>query len=674
MATSPSSGFIDISHEFVDTSYSVDDSPSHGESQYQLPDVDEYVDGPFPINTIPKTKSKLKKSLDLYSTNSIPSSNTSTHKMGITMPATKDATIGQDPLYPDDHMSVLIKHAVDSHCTGEKLANSRSAFTNNDTNKFNSSDPIHLRDQKSNPNFDHTNNRKSLPNQLDRTVEGDTSKHQETNCIDKPLPVGDVIINSESQKVLDSGAQEIIIDSQSQELLPSSDQTSIKSLHCELSLSDTGVPPNMPPIPLFDIPTKSHPFIIDSDEDVNESLDIKHEHTSSQNKHKLVTNKSSPSLHDGSPIIELAGLPQTAQPQEFKDDDSDLEIIEISSTLSSNIMKQKKYPESRIKQDSDDDIEITGFHDNYIDLSSDSFTSAKVQSGHESNGCDITEIQHSNIGSCDEKDLDLEKSANSSHKNKNGPYTTTKTKVKKESIPDSGLETPPEDATEGPNSKNKRRASNDSHETSNTKRIKTEDSSSDEEKANESFEEGRLYGTNVNPDLNSNYTDPNVISSHIRLAYSPLLGSADNYDTLSLLDVLNQRNMRHMWQFNFSIDLLYLLSNISPATRPLLKTHVVVGSLPKKPFYVPYENHAQDVPKYLETVASNLRAKGKDNVNIVKIKLPSYFGTPHTKLMVLAFEDKYNDKKIRGTTGKYKNVTDIQIIIHTANLTELDWE
>lgn len=678
MVTSSSSGFNDISHEFADVSYSVDDSPSHGESQYPLSDVEESVDNSFPIDTIPKTKSKPKKPVDLHSTDSVPSSNRSTHQTGITMPATNGTTIDQDLLYPNDHIPVLIKHAVGSHRAGEKSAKSHSASTNNDVNKCNSSDPIRLRDQNSNPNSDH-NNRKSLPNQLDSTIKADISEQQANDDLDKPLPVGDINIDSESQKVLDSGAQETIIDTQSQELLPSPDHASTKpgtnSSHHKLPLSDTGMPPNLPPIPLFDIPTKSLPFIIDSDEDVNESIDIKHEHTFSQNKLKLVTNKSSPYLHDGSPIVEIACLTQTAQSQKLKDDDSDLEIIEISSTLSPSKVKREKYPKSRIQQDSDDEIEITGFHDNYIDLSRDSFTSAKVQSSNESNGCDITEIQHPNIDLCDEKDLDAEKPANNLHTNKNSSYTTTKTKIKKESIPDTGLEeNPPVDATEGPNSKNKRRTSNDSHETSNTKRIKTEDSSSDEEKTNESFEEGRLYGTNVNPDLNSNYTDPNVISSHIRLAYSPLLGLADNYDTLSLLDVLNQRNMRHMWQFNFSIDLLYLLSKISPATRPLLKTHVVVGSLPSKPFYVPYENHAKDVPKYLETEARNLRAKGKDNVNIVKIQVPSYYGTHHTKLMVLAFEDKYNDKKIRGTTGKYKNVTDIQIIIHTGNLTELDWE
>lgn len=176
------------------------------------------------------------------------------------MPATNGTTIDQDLLYPNDHIPVLIKHAVGSHRAGEKSAKSHSASTNNDVNKCNSSDPIRLRDQNSNPNSDH-NNRKSLPNQLDSTIKADISEQQANDDLDKPLPVGDINIDSESQKVLDSGAQETIIDTQSQELLPSPDHASTKpgtnSSHHKLPLSDTGMPPNLPPIPLFDIPTKA---------------------------------------------------------------------------------------------------------------------------------------------------------------------------------------------------------------------------------------------------------------------------------------------------------------------------------------------------------------------------------------------------------------------------------
>ncbi|OBT93631.1 hypothetical protein VE01_08006 [Pseudogymnoascus verrucosus] len=121
-----------------------------------------------------------------------------------------------------------------------------------------------------------------------------------------------------------------------------------------------------------------------------------------------------------------------------------------------------------------------------------------------------------------------------------------------------------------------------------------------------------------------------------RIRDSP--GSLNN-GSVSLGTIVCDPMIREMWQFNYMHDLDFLMSNMDPDTKDMVKIHVVHGYW-KKESGLHMKSQALQYP----------------NVHLRCAYMPEIFGTHHTKMMVLL---RHDDQA--------------QIIIHTANMIPQDW-
>ncbi|OBT54859.1 hypothetical protein VE04_03762 [Pseudogymnoascus sp. 24MN13] len=121
-----------------------------------------------------------------------------------------------------------------------------------------------------------------------------------------------------------------------------------------------------------------------------------------------------------------------------------------------------------------------------------------------------------------------------------------------------------------------------------------------------------------------------------RIRDSP--GSLNN-GSVSLGKIVCDPMIREMWQFNYMHDLDFLMSNMDPDTKDMVKIHVVHGYW-KKESGLHMKSQALQYP----------------NVHLRCAYMPEIFGTHHTKMMVLL---RHDDQA--------------QIIIHTANMIPQDW-
>ncbi|KAI5958352.1 hypothetical protein KGF57_002708 [Candida theae] len=139
-------------------------------------------------------------------------------------------------------------------------------------------------------------------------------------------------------------------------------------------------------------------------------------------------------------------------------------------------------------------------------------------------------------------------------------------------------------------------------------------------------------------------TSSTKIPSPIKLLYNPSYSedelSAVNADTVRIRDLIGAADLKETYQFNFNVDLTFFLSFLHPDfKKEKRKILFITGS------------------KLLDRDYEETYAIEKDyNISEVQAKLPSRFGTHHTKMMINFSKDQ-----------------SAEIIIMSCNLTKLDF-
>ncbi|KAH0366572.1 phospholipase D/nuclease, partial [Aureobasidium melanogenum] len=118
------------------------------------------------------------------------------------------------------------------------------------------------------------------------------------------------------------------------------------------------------------------------------------------------------------------------------------------------------------------------------------------------------------------------------------------------------------------------------------------------------------------------------------------LPASANVDTVTLSDILGDPMIKEQWQFNFLLDIDFIMSHLDEDVRDTVQTKIIHGF------------HKQNDPSRLNLEAT---AKKYPNVETMHIWLPA-FGTHHSKMMILIRHDDT-----------------AQVIIHTANMISQDW-
>ncbi|KAI8138871.1 tyrosyl-DNA phosphodiesterase I [Fennellomyces sp. T-0311] len=134
------------------------------------------------------------------------------------------------------------------------------------------------------------------------------------------------------------------------------------------------------------------------------------------------------------------------------------------------------------------------------------------------------------------------------------------------------------------------------------------------------------------------YIDPGT-----RLLASCSASQEENIDCVRLSDLLYHDDLERIVQFNFTVDLEFLMANIHPKVRDSIPVTVIHGH------------------RYDESRAEiNRAAKQWPNVNLILPYIQDRYGTHHTKAMILFFNR--NGKK------------SARMAVCTANLCQSDWD
>ncbi|KAI5200134.1 phospholipase D/nuclease [Aureobasidium subglaciale] len=118
------------------------------------------------------------------------------------------------------------------------------------------------------------------------------------------------------------------------------------------------------------------------------------------------------------------------------------------------------------------------------------------------------------------------------------------------------------------------------------------------------------------------------------------LPASANVDTVTLSDLLGDPMIRENWQFNFLIDIDFVMSYLDEDVRDTVVTKIIHGFHDKNS---------------LSRINLEATAKKYPNVQTLHTWIPAY-GTHHSKMMVLIRHDDT-----------------AQVIIHTANMIFQDW-
>ncbi|QNP97702.1 YALIA101S14e00936g1_1 [Yarrowia lipolytica] len=125
------------------------------------------------------------------------------------------------------------------------------------------------------------------------------------------------------------------------------------------------------------------------------------------------------------------------------------------------------------------------------------------------------------------------------------------------------------------------------------------------------------------------------------------LPDEENTGSVHLKDLIGSPHLEAMWQFNFMIDLAFVLDNIHKNAMSNIKCRFVMGDFSGEKIAA-FRAQAKSLP-----IA--------DNIEVGRAKLSNLFATHHTKMMVLFFKE---DKGERSA----------QVVIHTANMIHHDWD
>ncbi|KAK5093354.1 hypothetical protein LTR70_004726 [Exophiala xenobiotica] len=156
---------------------------------------------------------------------------------------------------------------------------------------------------------------------------------------------------------------------------------------------------------------------------------------------------------------------------------------------------------------------------------------------------------------------------------------------------------------------------------------------------------GRTDGQTYVPNGVS-FTAPNgtgrAISSPFQLTRVRDLPAKDNIDTVSLHDILGDPLIKQAWIFNFCFDVNWTMQHFDADVRRLVDVKVVHGSWRQE------DGNRLGIEKDL---------KAWKNVQEIRAYLPDPFGTHHSKMIIL-----------------FKHDDTAQVVIHTANMLEKDWD
>ncbi|EEB09233.1 tyrosyl-DNA phosphodiesterase Tdp1 [Schizosaccharomyces japonicus yFS275] len=119
------------------------------------------------------------------------------------------------------------------------------------------------------------------------------------------------------------------------------------------------------------------------------------------------------------------------------------------------------------------------------------------------------------------------------------------------------------------------------------------------------------------------------------------LPDEENVHCLSLRQLIGSKNLRETWQFNFCIDLGFIVENMHPSVLKQVKVHVTHG--------YSYDSPRMDVLRQQKT-------RLPMDIELHSVYVPQW-GTHHSKIMVNFFADD-----------------SCQVVIHTANMIQMDWE
>ncbi|CAO3659474.1 unnamed protein product [Umbelopsis ramanniana] len=128
--------------------------------------------------------------------------------------------------------------------------------------------------------------------------------------------------------------------------------------------------------------------------------------------------------------------------------------------------------------------------------------------------------------------------------------------------------------------------------------------------------------------------------SGVNLTYAAGCTEEENYDTVTLRDIIGDENLRELYQFNFTVDLHYLMENLAENVKSSAKIRVIHGMKESIPII---EATALMYP----------------NVEIYSPKMRDRWGVHHSKCMVLLCQKD--------------DIRYARIAIVTANICYADW-
>jgi len=158
-------------------------------------------------------------------------------------------------------------------------------------------------------------------------------------------------------------------------------------------------------------------------------------------------------------------------------------------------------------------------------------------------------------------------------------------------------------------------------------------------------ESNRADGHTYPPD-GVGLTAPNsprrAVRSPFQLTRVRGLPAKDNVETVSLHDILGDPLIKQAWIFNFCFDVNWTMQHFDADVRHLVNVKVIHGSWKSE------DGNRLGIEHDLKTWK---------NVQEIRAYLPDPFGTHHSKMIIL-----------------FKHDDSAQVVIHTANMLEKDWD
>jgi tyrosyl-DNA phosphodiesterase-1 len=134
-------------------------------------------------------------------------------------------------------------------------------------------------------------------------------------------------------------------------------------------------------------------------------------------------------------------------------------------------------------------------------------------------------------------------------------------------------------------------------------------------------------------------------TSPFRLTSISELPGECNINTVSLKDLLCHESLKEAWIFDYLFNLDFVLSHLHPKIAKDVHVKIVHGS---------YQD--SDHSRHINQWNNGSKSEAWPNVSVICAYIGERFGTHHTKMMILFFNDDT-----------------AQVIIHTANMIEFDW-